>query len=243
MSPVPRIVGARWRGEGHAARNEPCCDALFIPRTGRLLSGFVICDGAGGTPAVSRSAQLSAWAGWQALQLLLRPNQYTHSQLQRRFLAAFWHSRRPGPIADHTMLACLWSRQHLLIVQVGDSSLLLRRQGAWQLPLAPARGQYANETIFLRPDTPPTDVGLWWTSARQIEAVVGFSDGLDAAFLSEHQLNAPLADLVIKAHQQHLGWRGYPAWLASSLADPGLAALSDDDRTLAVAARSISPVR
>ncbi|WP_158217061.1 protein phosphatase 2C domain-containing protein [Synechococcus sp. 8F6] len=241
----PRVVGARKRGEGHAARQEPCCDALWLPPSNPRLGGFVICDGAGGTPAVARSAQLSARAGWQALLLLRRQlarparRAHHHSQqhLQHCFVQAFWHGRRPGPIADHTLLACLWDRQRLLIAQVGDTTLLLRQQGRWQLPLPLARGEYANETTFLRPTTPASAVGLWWAPAHQIEAVIGFSDGLEAAFLQEQQPNGPLADLVLQAHRQHLGWRGYPAWLADSLADPALAALSDDDRTLVVAAR------
>lgn len=242
---IPRVVGARRRGEGHAARQEPCCDALLLPPANPRLGGFVICDGAGGTPMVARSAQLSAHAGWQALLLLRRQlarparRAHHHSQkyLQQCFLQAFWHARRPGPIADHTLLACLWDRQRLLIAQVGDSTLLLRLQGRWQLPLPPARGEYANETTFLRPTTSADAVGLWWAPAKQIEAVIGFSDGLEAAFLQKQEPNGPLADLVIQAHRQRLGWRGYPAWLADSLADPALAALSDDDRTLVVAAQ------
>ena len=247
MSAVSRVAGARRRGEGHAARYQPCCDALFLPSSSQRLSGFVICDGAGGIAAVARSAQLSAQAGWRALLLRRRhlalpqrrPAQHRHHQLQRRFLSAFWHGRRPGPIADHTLLACLWDRQRLLVAQVGDSSLLLRRQGRWQLALPPAHGQYANETTFLRPGTPTADLGLCWTPAQAVEAVIGFSAGMEAAFLSQSQQepNAPLAELLIEAHRQHLGWRGYAAWLASSLADPALAALSDNDRTLAPAAR------
>lgn len=236
MSPVPRIVGARWRGEGHVARQQACCDALFLPRPSPHLSGFVICDGAGGTAAVARSAQLSAQAGWRALLLVRR--HLGQPQLQQRFLSAFWHSRARGPISDHTLLACLWDRQRLLVAQVGDSSLLLRRQGRWQLALPPTHGQYANETTFLRPNTPPAELGLCWAPAQAVEAVIGFSDGLEAGFLQDNEPNAPLAEVVIAAHRKHLGWRGYPSWLASSLADPALAALSDDDRTLVVAARS-----
>lgn len=246
MSPVPRIVGACWRGEGHAARHQPCCDALFTPRPDPRLSGFVICDGAGGTPTVAHSARLSAQAGWQALLLLRRHLarsqrrfcHRSHQQLQQRFLSAFWNGRRPGPVADHTLVACLWDRQQLLVAQVGDSSLLLRRQGRWTLALPPSHGQYANETSFLRPGTAPAEVGIWWAPAHTVEAVIGFTDGLEAAFLREQEPNAPLANLVIKAHQQHLGWRGYPLWLAHSLADPALAALSDDDRTMVVGSRS-----
>lgn len=245
MRAIPQIVGARWRGEGHTARRQPCCDALFLPRPDRHRSGFVICDGAGGTPAVARAAQLSAQAGWMALLLLRRhlarlqrrPVEQCPLRLRQRFLSAFWHGRRPGPIADHTLLACLWDRQLLLVVQVGDSSLLMRRQGFWQLALPPAHGQYANETTFLRPSATAADLTLWWTPSAAVEAVIGFSDGLEAAFLRGQEPNAALANLVIEAHQQHLGWRDYGAWLAHSLADPALAALSDDDRTLAMAAR------
>ena len=178
---------------------------------------------------MARSAQLSAQAGWRALLLLRRhlalpqrrPAQHRHHQLQRRFLSAFWHGRRPGPIADHTLLACLWDRQRLLVAQVGDSSLLLCSQGRWQLVLPPAHGQYANETSFLRPNTPASELGLWWAPAHSADAVIGFSDGMEAALLQHQQPNAPLAELVIEAHRQHLGWCGYPAWLASSLWRPG----------------------
>lgn len=206
-----------------------------MPRPSPRLSGFVICDGAGGTAAVARSAQLSAQAGWRGLLLVRR--HLGQPQLQQRFLSAFWHTRRPGPIADHTLLACLWDRQRLLVAQVGDSSLLLRRMGRWQLALPPAHGQYANETTFLRPNTRPSDVGLWWAPAHAVDAVIGFSDGLEAAFLQDQEPNAPLAELVLQAHREHMGWRGYPAWLTHSLGEPALAALSDDDRTLVVAAR------
>lgn len=246
MNPTPRIVGARWRGEGHAARHQPCCDALLIAEEeAQQLSGFVICDGAGGTAAVARSAQLSARAGWHALRLLrqqliriqLQPDHRDGHGLEQRFLSAFWHRRSPGPVADHTLLACLWDQQRLLVAQVGDSSLLVQRHGQWQLALLPAHGEYANETTFLRPNTTPDGLRLWWAPAHTVQAVIGFSDGLEAAFLCEQQPNAALADLVIEAHRLRLGWRGYPAWLAQSLSDPALAALSDDDRTLVVASR------
>jgi len=42
---------------------------------------------------------------------------------------------------------------------------------------------------------------------------------------------------VIAEHRRRHGARSYPTWLASSLADPGLAQLSDDDRTLVIASR------
>lgn len=249
MTAPPRFEGARWRGEGHRARNQPCCDALLIPRHDKRLSGFVLCDGAGGRAAVARSAQLSAQAGWRALlqlnRCLERAQQQRRSidleRWRRPFLAAFWHHRRPGPIADHTLLACLWHQRRLLVAQVGDSSLLLRRQGRWQLALPPARGEYANETTFLRPDTRPQALQLWLAPAATIEALIGFSDGLEAAFLDGLQPHAPLAELVLEEHRRHRGWHGYRSWLADSLADPALAALSDDDRTLVVAAREQGP--
>lgn len=248
MTPPPRFEGARWRGEGHRARNQPCCDALLIPRPDKRRSGFVLCDGAGGRAAVARSAQLSVQAGWRALLLLNRCLERAQQQrqpidLQRLrplFLQAFWHQRRGGPIADHTLLACLWDQRRLLVAQVGDSSLLLRRQGRWQLVLPPARGEYANETTFLRPNTRPQALQLWMAPAGTIEALIGFSDGLEAAFLDGLEPHAPLAELVLQEHWRHRGWHGYRSWLAHSLADPALAALSDDDRTLVVAAQDPS---
>jgi hypothetical protein len=240
----PRIAGARYRGERHQRSGEPCCDALLLCPS----AGFVICDGAGGTHAVARSAAAGARAAWRAL-LALQRNLDRQPRcdpalpvLQQRFHQAFLHHRPPAPLRDHTLLACLWSRRRLLVVQVGDSSLLLRRAGRWQLPLPPHKGECANETTFVRPTTPTAAIQLWHGPASDVEAVLAFSDGLEAAFLAPTpaaperlQVNAALADLVVAEHQRRCGWRGYTAWLEASLADPALARLSDDDRTLVIA--------
>ena len=144
---------------------------------------------------------------------------------------------------DHTVLACLWDRRRLLVAQVGDSSLLVRRDGRWQLAIAPHKGQCANETTFLRASTPPQAIALWWVPADEVDAVIGFSDGLEAAFLSPspaapEQLrpNTDLAELLLHQHRLRCGWKGYGDWLKASLADPALASLSDDDRSLVIAA-------
>ena len=102
-------------GERHAALAEPCCDALWIPPRRSGVGGFVICDGAGSTAAVAQAAASGTRAGGQALRLL------------HRRIALGPSPRR----ADHTLLVCLWDRQLLLVARVGDSSLLLRRNGRW----------------------------------------------------------------------------------------------------------------
>lgn len=168
--------------------------------------------------------------------------------LKQQFLAAFRHrSAAPGrrsPQADHTLLGCLWDRQLLLMARVGDCSVLLRQGGRWQLPLPPAHGSYANETCFLRPTTTTSDLALWCTAAPAVEALIGFSDGLEPAFLAplpgqpqQLEANQQLAELVLAEHRRRRGWRGYRHWLERSLADPTLAALSDDDRSLVITSR------
>jgi Protein phosphatase 2C len=239
----PRFNGARHRGERHTALGQPCCDALLLPRTPHGLSGFVLCDGAGGDHRVARAAASGVRAGWQAL-LGLRRDLLCHRrlqsdllQLQRRFRSRFLQACARGASADHTLLACLWDRRQLLLVQVGDSTALVRCQGRWCAPLPPAKGSYANETTFLRPSTAPAAIRIWQAPAASVEAVIGFSDGLEAAFLSPQGVNGELADLVLHQHRQRCGSRRYCAWLAESLRDPALAALSDDDRTLVIAGR------
>lgn len=130
------------------------------------------------------------------------------------------------------------------MLQVGDSSLLVRQNGSWRCPISPAKGDYANQTTFVRRRTPLSAFQLWQAAARDVEAVLAFSDGLESAFLgapapgcAAPQVNAPLAELVLAEHQRRQGGRGYTSWLARSLADPALASLSDDDRTLVIASR------
>lgn len=210
----------------------------------------MLCDGAGGSAVVAAAATRGARAGWRALlavhrQLRGTPRAFASGPaLRERFRHAFLHALGPGAAAaNHTLLGCLWDRHRLLVAQVGDTVLLLRRGGRWSVPLPPAKGEFANETTFLRADTPAAAIGLWWTPVQPIEAVIGFSDGLEAAFLSPRPgspemvlPNAPLLDLVLEHHRRRCGWRGYAVWLAESLADPALRELSDDDRSLVIAA-------
>ena len=245
VSSVPRFSGARHRGERHAVLDQPCCDALLLPRQRHGLSGFVLCDGAGGSAAVARSARASARAGWLALlrlrcELRQTPEPRPLLQFRNRFL----QRRGPVPLLDHTLLACCWDRRRLIVLQVGDSTLLVRQGGHWHCPLPPAKGDYANQTTFLRRHTPIQNLQLWQAPAAQVDAVLAFSDGLESAFLgptgpgcNQPLANAALAELVITEHRRRHGARSYPAWLASSLADPSLAQLSDDDRTLVIASR------
>jgi hypothetical protein len=244
--PLPCFHGAQHRGERHGALGQPCCDALLLPHCRPGVTGFVICDGAGGSPAIARSAMAGARSAWYALLMLRRDlrRRVARSALQTRFRSRFLWARPGASRGDHTLLACLWDRRQLLVVQVGDSTLLLQRQGRWECPLPPAKGEFANQTTFLRPDTPSDAIQLWWAPASSIDAVIGFSDGLEAAFLapragtaSQLEPNAPLADLVVAEHRRRRAGRAYRAWLAASLADPALAALSDDDRTLVIASR------
>jgi hypothetical protein len=262
VSVLLRCSGAVIRGERHGARGEPCCDALWIAPRRAPLAGFVICDGAGGTPAVARAASAACRSGYQALLLLHRQLRSRLARgeaaglagalespaLKQRFLAAFRHrgatTARRCTGADHTLLACLWDRQLLLVARVGDCSLLLRQGGLWQLPLPPAHGTYANETCFLRPGTPTADLALWCTATPAVEALIGFSDGLEAAFLAplpaqpqQLQPNQQLAELVHGEHRRRRGWRSYRPWLERSLAEPAIAALSDDDRSLVISSR------
>lgn len=242
---VPRFSGAQHRGERHAALDQPCCDALLLPRQSHGISGFVLCDGAGGSAAVARSAQASARAGWRALLRLRRELRHTTEPRQlQQFHARLLQRRGPVPLLDHTLLACCWDRRRLIVLQVGDSTLLVRQGGQWHCPLPPAKGDYANQTTFLRSHTPIQNLQLWQAPAAGVEAVLAFSDGLESAFLGpaspggdQPQANAALAELVITEHRRRHGARSYPAWLARSLADPGLAQLSDDDRTLVIASR------
>ena len=242
---VPRFCGARHRGERHAALDQPCCDALLLPRQGSGLSGFVLCDGAGGSAAVARSAFASARAGWLALLHLRRDLSGTPSQrLLRQFHTRLLRRRGTAPLLDHTLLACYWDRRRLLVLQIGDSTLLVRQAGQWSCPLPPAKGDYANQTTFVRRHTPVESIQFWQMPAAEVEAVLAFSDGLESAFLDparpgckQPQTNAALADLVIHEHRRRHAARSYPAWLARSLSDPALAQLSDDDRTLVIASR------
>lgn len=243
MRTDPRFAGACLRGERHQLDGQPCCDALLL-----RPAGFVICDGAGCSTAVACSAARGARAAWWALgalhRQLRRSPRTPRPLLQQRFRGAFLNRRRGVPLLDHTVLACRWDRHGLLIAQVGDSSLLLRRHGHWELPLCPLKGESANETTFLREQTPASSIGLYWTPTAAVEAVIAFSDGLEAAFLApcpgepdRFTGHGALADLVLLQHQARRGSHSYTAWLEASLKDPALAQLSDDDRTLVIASR------
>lgn len=136
-----------------------------------------------------------------------------------------------------TFLGAVLGPEFACFLQVGDGAIVVRRAEAerWRLLFRPARGEYANETMFVTSDEAPHAL-----QARLLEsapdAVVLFTDGLENVALHrpEAEPHGPFFDyvteLVMRAEDPHAAVRAF-------LASAPLRQRVDDDLTLVVAVR------
>ena len=144
----------------------------------------MLCDGAGGSTAVARSAAASARAGWQALQRLRRePRLGADPHLLEQFRARLLRRRGPVPLLDHTLLACCWDRRRLLVL--GASPLVLAGCGF----ALRQSGDYPFKTVL-------AGFALAWTAGLVLPGAPGGLGVFEAVLLLRLAVALPQASLL-----------------------------------------------
>jgi hypothetical protein len=246
-----QAAGASAMGTSHLADNIPCQDAHAL----RLLPGGVllaaVSDGAGSAEQSDIGSRLAVDTVLAAIAERLENGTPDHDEawftlLRESFVAAAEAlareaSERSIPLRQlsATLLVTLVHPQRSVIASVGDGVAVAQEAGGhWLLPIPPARGEYANETIFL------TSPG--WPERLQIESLSAtpsrlalFSDGLLrlALNLAAATPHAPFFDSVFAYLTTQPTLTATAEALDQFLQSDRVNARTDDDKTLVVAWR------
>ena len=224
-------VSARWRtaaaratGSSHAARDEPCQDAVA---TRALIDGrtvIAVADGAGSAPFAAEGSTSAVAVAVEAIAL--------GATIEEAFELAAWSlGPRPRERAT-TLLVAVLDGGTLEAGQVGDGYIVVRRKDGYEVALAGPAREYLNETTFLSSTN-------WRDEFRH-----GVIDGIAGVAVLTDGLQLVAFDLASETPFPGF-FDPLFAWLAGDppdhtaldtfLASPRLAERTDDDLTIALA--------
>lgn len=239
-----RWVSASVIGTSHIRSGDRLQDAYAVSLIGAGRVFAVVSDGAG-------SAQFGAYGAWLVCRFLsvcfrewLRDNSdlptdddltdWIHDLRDRISVIADRRESLPRQFAS-TLAAILISPDEVLTLHVGDSAVVGRRDGSWDVLCWPERGEYASSTYFVTDDPEPRLTIA--RHPREHDAFALFSDGVgDLALLHLEQAAHPrFFDPMIRPVDAASGQGrlvDLSAQLAEYLAGPSVCERTDDDKTL-----------
>jgi hypothetical protein len=181
-----KAFSASVPGRGHIVEGMPCQDASLASAIGRPF--LVVCDGRG-------SSKLSHFGSSKAidvfndqvvsmevlLESLDQPDQRIAEEVWNTASLIFYRTLVLQQVKlskskcvnvsefEFTTTAAVVGKKYMGVLHIGDGALVLRRNGQLELVAKPAKGEFANQTSFVRD-------GRW---NRDISKVI-YSDGVDA---------------------------------------------------------------
>jgi hypothetical protein len=251
---VWKSVGAKATGTSHAASGTECQDAFklgSVAFAGEHIFFAAVADGAG-SAALSHigsriAVRTAAMFMRRAVQFGRLPSADQMLDAAEAALSSVELSalRRDEPVKAFacTLLMAAVSSRGGIFCQVGDGCWVVRRNGRLVAVTWPTTGAYANETTFLT-------CAEWRRNLQveevtdSIEAVAGFTDGLQSLALNSSQRSVhstflePLLEVVHTAPTIS----GLASALETYLSSPNINARTDDDKTLVMAVRSNAPL-
>jgi hypothetical protein len=241
------IIAARRTGESHARRSERGQDAFALRQVNGVLVA-AIADGAGSAPRGGAGAALAVrsvaqsatrWLAGKPLNALTEADVETWVDSARERLAQA-ASRNGHVIRDcaTTLILCLSDGGQTLVAHIGDGAAVARDEAStWQALSWPAGGEHAGSTYFLTEEPPALRLTR---HATPVTALALFTDGLERLVLdfAEETAHGPFFDRIAKPLDSLTApgrdaalSRALGAWLGGE----GVAARTDDDRTLILA--------
>ena len=154
-------------GGGHIRHGIPCQDASAVMTAPR--PALIVCDGRG-SASLSHFGAEGAVKAFRSQVSILEPflvnildgdeentEQWTkfcrimyRTLMQVKYELAEKHNTQEKEF-DFTVAFAIAGRKHIGCFQVGDGSLVLRQNGVCQTVFPPEKGEFANQTHFLRP--------------------------------------------------------------------------------------------
>lgn len=240
-----RSVAASAVGTSHLADARPCQDAHRVAMASRDCLIAAVADGAGSAQCSELGARIAVAEAVESL--LTQPA----SQSAEAWEAALKEAFRCALAAideeaaqsgtdrreySTTLLVVVVAPQATYIASVGDCFCVLRSQGGdWQLPVAPARGEYANETTFLT--SSDWEERLVFVTQPPATRLALLTDGLLrlALNLARPAPHPPFFESLFAFVQKAAGTPQAAEALEKFLMSERVNARTDDDKTLVMA--------
>lgn len=227
-----RALGASVAGAGHRARGIGCEDAALFDAGPPLL--LAVADGAGSARCAARGSSVAVAIALAALRAGAGAGDA---------LLCARGALEDVAVADGVALGDLATT--LLVVradveagsietaQVGDGAVVLRRDGAYEVPAPDEKGEYLNETVFLTSSGWRASMRTAVVSAAGVDGLAAMTDGLQlVAFeLATGTPHPPFFEPFLAFVRDD----GPVDQLEAFLASDRVAARTDDDVTLVVA--------
>lgn len=241
---VWRWASASVIGTSHIQNGDRLQDAYAVSELGNGCIFAVVSDGAG-------SAKFGAFGAWLICRfLLVRFREWVHEnpelptdedlsdlidELRDRISAiAARRGTLPRQFAA-TLAAIVVAPDEAVILHIGDSAIVGRKAGEWDVLCWPENGEYASSTYFVTDDPEPR---LNITRhPREHDAFALFSDGVGDLALShlEQAAHPRFFDPMMRPVDAAAGEGRLvelSAKLATYLAGPSVCERTDDDKTL-----------
>ena len=244
-----RWVAASVTGTSHIRVGDRRQDACAVSAIGDNCVLAIVSDGAG-------TAEFGAYGAWLTCRFLtvrFRERLRKNPELPTGGLLHDWIDElrnRIAEIADRreseprqfasTLAAILVSPHQVLTLQVGDSGVVGRRDGEWEVLCWPENGEFAATTYFVT-DHPKPRLNIA-RLLRRDDAYALFSDGVGDLALSykEQAAHRGFFDPMMRPVDAASG-QGRLAELSTKLsaflAGPSVCERTDDDKTLILISR------
>jgi hypothetical protein len=242
-------VAWRWAsasviGTSHIQNGDRLQDACVVSKVGNGCILAIVSDGAG-------SAKFGAYGAWVTCRFLSvrfrewvreNPGLPTEEELVdwidelRVRISAIATSRESTARQFAATLAAIFVDQNEVVtLHVGDSAVVGRKGGEWEVLCWPENGEYASSTYFVTDDPEPRLNIVH--RPREHNAFALFSDGVGDLALShlEQSAHARFFDPMFRpvdAASEEGRLVELSAKLATYLAGPSVCERTDDDKTL-----------
>lgn len=195
------VVGESVIGQSHIKTKTPCQDSNSYENIANDWGIAVVADGAG---TASKAHEGSAFVTQEALkgfkdllekekwhQLAILPNEKEWAEKSRQELFKIYQkllhlAETQKTAVEHfscTVIVLIYSPLGILITHIGDGrAAYANEQKEWKAALAPWKGEYANETVFITSDIWENDIEKFIYSQVIQEPPSAFalmSDGLE----------------------------------------------------------------
>jgi Serine/threonine protein phosphatase len=242
-----RVLGASVPGTVHIDRGIPCQDASdwYVDEH---LACIAVADGAGSRRRSERGSTVAVHAATMLARRLFDPAaQEDHEALIRHLVDGVRNNLIEVAMADDadlseydtTLAVAVLTGDRLVVAQIGDTIAVVIDGNGCRTLSPPPKFEYANETTFVTRESYERDIRVSVLPADDISLVVLSTDGMRYKLLKDLATYEPYEPFFVDV----LSYARNPKIESESI-EQFLRTINDqsgDDKSLAIAARLITP--